>query len=249
MAWKKYNKRSYKPYKKRKYTPRRKKYTRSSLNIETKTVDRNHSFSGIGGPILYHGSQINSGNFRITYMNNAPESYFQALLNGIDSGSSSSQRNGRKVSMKRIDINLDVANLTTTETYRFFRVLVVYVKKNITGLKLGDLLETGGVRSYRRMDTVDHYEILHDKVHNMEPNGRTMKKINIPLKNKECIYSGNGITLGDIMTGALIFAFIPSDGIDPVAASQQNPTTVVDGWHSVEQMVYRFDARLKYNDL
>lgn len=138
------------------------------------------------------------------------------LLNGIATGGSPNQRQGRSVQMKSIQVRL--ATITTNPQPHTFRVLVVYDKQTNAALPTVAAVLESAVSSESPMNLSNgkRFIVLMDYMTN--PTGLTgaiimdpmqYRKINLPIE----FNLGLGATIGDITTGG-IYVLITSNQLN-----------------------------------
>jgi len=171
--------------------------------------------------IARRGLQLSNGEFKAKDTNldyNFNTTGTLVLLNGIARGDEISERNGREIMMKSIQITMKSAATAGTGLPQAMRALVVYDKQaNAAAPTVAQILE-GGLDSrvttrMRNLENRKRFVILMDEVFTVGPLGvnvgalgadpnhvlKWYKKVHLPVE----FNSGDAGTVADITTGSL----------------------------------------------
>lgn len=145
------------------------------------------------------------------------------LLNGMIQGNIDGQRIGEIIKMKKITLNyklytINNAFTNTVTSSRSVRVMLV-LEKNPKGItfSFGDLFGvltpyTTTIYNYKGVDFKQRYEVLHDRVYNVQTQqGEYVYQIERKLNRNVDYSKGNTGTITDIESGALYFIVISDD--------------------------------------
>lgn len=130
------------------------------------------------------------------------------LLNGSTQGSDATNRIGRKINIRSIQIRCAVtlANTGVSNGLLFRTIIFVDKQANAAAPAVTDYLLTDSFSANHNLNNRDRFVTLMDKIH---PNGASGDVYNIAWKkyircNMETIYnSGNAGTIADIQSGSL----------------------------------------------
>lgn len=139
------------------------------------------------------------------------------LLNGVVPGTAATQRIGRMIHLKALELYVLSKVTLTTGVDQFFRLLAVFDKQtNGAALAITDVLESVGTVSHRNLSYIDRFDILYDSTFHLnasaEPDSQKVTRVNIPLRGKITRYNtGTAGTVADITHGSLYFIVIGSE--------------------------------------
>lgn len=161
------------------------------------------------------------------------------LVNGISSGADSSQRVGRQVTMRSIDLRFN-ATVGTTPTPANVRAVLLYDAQPNGSMPALPSIFAPGVggniddTSMMNLNFRDRFWVIADTTVSVSPQGpeivyrKKHRKI-----NTDVTFSSNGGTMAAISTGAVYLIFLPSS-----AAGATAPTAAV----------VNYFVRVKYTD-
>ncbi len=124
--------------------------------------------TGAGGT----GGELKFFDTTATFATVAAAGEINASLNLVPQGVTESDRIGRKMTIKRLDITGDIimGPLAGSATGSFDRVrVIVYLDKQANGATAAvtDILETADILSYRNLANSGRFVVLSDKIQNM----------------------------------------------------------------------------------
>lgn len=143
------------------------------------------------------------------------------LLNGVATGSSATNRIGRRIVMKSLLIRYNVTLASTTTNSTPLRIVIVYDKQaNTTAPSATDVFQTTAFSSPMNLANSRRFRVLYDKMHSCIGDqgpesvaGEKYIKLNLPVE----FNTGSAGTIGDITSGS-VYCFSASDGTLGVAS-------------------------------
>ena len=130
------------------------------------------------------------------------------LLNGIARGDEISERNGRQVTLKSIEMRLRSRTTAGTGVDQQHRVIVVYDRQtNAAAAGFADVLSSANVLYPRNLENRRRFRILFDRIIQLnatgEPNSEKIIKWYRRLNHPVTFNAGDAGTVADITTGSL----------------------------------------------
>lgn len=194
-------------------TPVRKGYDKkprreSTLTIQSKRVGGYATYGKSTGERKFIDTDITT-----TIGPNTNQFSVGTLLNGLQLGSSASQRIGRKVVLKSILIRYNFAVQNTTTWATPVRILVVYDKQaNGSAPAITDILLTDHISSQNNLSNKDRFVTIFDHMTGVLTGSSADSYIRIDnlykKLNLETMYNANDTGLiGDIASGSLYVFF------------------------------------------
>lgn len=161
------------------------------------------------------------------------------LLNGLVPGTGASQRVGKKVLIKTIQLRgaIGAGNVGATPFRGFCRVMWIYDKQsNAAAPTVANILENVTGSSYMNMDNRDRFVVLADKQYAIDQSGgnesaqiKMYKKCNLTT----IFNAGTAGTIADITSGSIYLLWICEN------ANAADETTSPD---------FRLYSRIRYDD-
>lgn len=171
--------------------------------------------------------------------NNFDDAGIGILLNGLAPGTGASQRIGKKVTIKTIQMRAAIsANVAGTNTFSgMVRCFIVYDKQaNAAFPTVGAILEQATGSSPMNMDNRDRFLVLYDRQFALDQLGgnpsaqiKMYKRVNLTT----VFNAGTAGTVADITSGSIYVVFI-GEGVSVVA-----PTNIP---------FVRWYSRIRYED-
>lgn len=146
------------------------------------------------------------------------------LLNGIPRGDEISQRNGRQVTLKSIEMRLKSRSTAGTGVDQQHRVLIVYDRQtNAAAAAVTDVLASANVLYPRNLENRRRFRILFDRIIQLnasgEPNSEKIIKWYRRLNHPVTFNAGNMGTVADITTGSLYIMVIGTEAAGATAGT------------------------------
>lgn len=161
--------------------------------------------------------------------------YINGLTN-IAQGTSPSQREGRRVELKKMILKVYFELNDTTPTATMIRMLVVRKINNDAAANppITDILNFASVNSLRNLDNTDNYKVLYDRVYSMDPNSQKFRHLVVPfswaqygIKQVYRLAATTGSTV-DIERNSLFIIFISSETTNPPSVSWDTRIRFID---------------------
>jgi len=138
------------------------------------------------------------------------------LLNGIARGDEISERNGRQVTLKSIEMRLRCKASNGSGIDQQHRVIVVYDRQtNAAAAGIADVLSSANVLYPRNLENRRRFRILFDRIIQLnasgEPNSEKMIKWYRRLNHPVTFNAGDAGTVADITTGSLYFMVLGTE--------------------------------------
>nr|WAE42720.1 MAG: capsid protein [Cressdnaviricota sp.] len=166
-----------------------------------------HGYPGAGGPMSAEFKAISRA------MSDTVDSTGTiACMNGTTMGSDLSNRVGRQIEMRSIEMKVYMNVISGTGVDQEMRCLLVYDRQtNGVSATITDILDTNNCQSLRNLDNRKRFKILMDKRFTFEASGQNpshcvwdyYRKLRHPVQYN----SGNAGTVADIASGALYIIF------------------------------------------
>lgn len=147
-----------------------------------------------------------------------------ALLNGIARGDDISERIGRKVMIKSIQLSIKNNVIGGTGVDQCHRVMLVLDNQtNAAALTIAQVLSSSGTMYYRNLENRARFRILFDKFFTMNATGESGSMVNYKYYRKVDIpvtfNNGDAGTVADIVTGSL-YILVVGDAAPGVTAGK-----------------------------
>ena len=161
------------------------------------------------------------------------------LLNGLAPGTGASQRIGKKVTLKSIQLRASIgASIAGASPFQgMCRVFILYDKQTNASLPtIGNILETVHGTSPMNMDNRERFVVLYDRQIALDQNGGNVSsqiKMYKRLNLTTVFNNGAAGTVADINSGSILIVFI---------SEQVNNTPATNS------PVVRWYSRIRYED-
>lgn len=147
------------------------------------------------------------------------------LLNGLQTGDDSINREGREVRIRSIQFKGFTGVTTGTGIDQYHRVLVVFDRQtNAAAPAITDILTANGTTAPRNLDNRRRFVILYDRTYSLNAAGEAgsasrMLKYYKRFNLMETFNSGNAGTVADITTGSIYMITMGSVAAGATAGS------------------------------
>lgn len=169
--------------------------------------------------VATRGLQLSKGEFKSVDTHNnlaADTTSAVALLNGIARGDDITERIGREVVLKSIQIHARFNVATGTGVDQTQRLLIVYDRQtNGSALTAAQVLTSASTDAFRNLENRRRFKILYDKrvalSASAESNSRVEMDLYRRLRHPVTFNSGDAGTVADIVTGSIYAVVIGSE--------------------------------------
>ena len=172
----------------------------------------------VGPNPAQRGLQLAQGEFKSVDVVNGADvntTGFVTLLNGMTRGDDISQRIGREVTLRSVQLTYQIGSKNNTGTDQYVRVMLVYDRQaNGSTALISDILSGSNTYAPRNLENRHRFKILFGRMISLNASGEAgsrrvfkfYRRLNHPVT-----FNGNtGGTIADIQTGALYFVGIGS---------------------------------------
>ena len=193
----------------------------------------------VGPNPAQRGLQLAQGEFKfvdVTVGADINTTGFVHLLNGMTRGDDISQRIGREVTLRSVQMTYQIGSKNNTGLDQYVRAMLVYDSQANGGPTplISDILSASNTYAHRNLENRHRFKILYDRTIALnasgEPGSRRVLKFYRRLNHPVTFNGNTGGTIADIQTGALYFAAISS-----------NPAGATDAFGLMQ-------ARVRYQD-
>ena len=173
----------------------------------------------VGPNPAQRGLQLAQGEFKSVDVVNGADlntTGFVTLLNGMTRGDDISQRIGREVTLRSVQLTYQIGSKNNTGTDQYVRVMLVYDRQaNGSTALISDILSGSNTYAPRNLENRHRFSILYDRMiafnASGEPGSRRVLRFYRRLNHPVTFNGNTGGTIADIQTGALYFVAIGSN--------------------------------------
>lgn len=170
-------------------------------------------------PVIERGLQLAQGEFKSVDVVNGADlntTGFVTLLNGMTRGDDISQRIGREVTLRSVQLTYQIGSKNGTGTDQYVRAMLVYDRQaNGSTALISDILSGSNTYAPRNLENRHRFSILYDRMIALnasgEPGSRRVLRFYRRLNHPVTFNGNTGGTIADIQTGALYFVAIGSN--------------------------------------